>query len=209
MIETRYISEPQYTTSEFEASQALKQKVFRSGNLIHSTGRATGSWSSFFTEGIKTGAAVGTTRDFICFGILGDEEIDERYQNASHYGPRYDTDTDSIAFVLDLVKLQAEFPRQLFAVGKNFKPPFLRRSSKGSFGIPFRNQRGHTVLPAEVRLFPKKFSRTPLVVSPSIYLAMIASPSYFSTLEPMSEQGLPVFSPSCEFIGTIGLFGNV
>lgn len=191
---------------ELHGTDPLIERVFMSGNLVHGI-RHLDAVKSLLTEGIKGGSLVYSTRNFISFAILGDEDAHERYARAVHYGPRPEREA-GISIIVSKEKLHKAFPRQLFAVGRDFQDQqFLRLKARSTYGFPYKGYKIGAVENGEVRLFPKILKHDQLVVTPEFYVGIVAADSAIDRIRDVTKgagiSNLPIFSPSINYLGHV------
>ncbi len=204
----------------------VKERVFTPGNLVHGTWRTYNGLPSYFNKGIRPGEAVGNgfyTPELVCFGMLGTQELAERYLKTSHYGPKwenehYSADYGKIAFIVSREKVLAAYSGQIFAVGPNFwNQSFWNRIRYGRelgfsiHDIPVKHPGGNTVLKDEVRIYPstKPNLQRMIIVPPDAYVGLVALPHRADDfIKRINGSGvrtsLPVFSPQADLLGYTG-----
>jgi hypothetical protein len=210
-----------------EMSKFNIEEIFSPGNLVHGTVRTqTENLESFLTKGICTGEEInykGYTRHLICLSLLNELSLPDRYLNAKHYGPRHEdryyvADSNRMAIVVSREKVLKKFPKQTFAVGKNFRTmSALDWFWKGKvlqnlsvYDIPIRKPVGphKYVLDDEVRVYPSKVSSDMPVIDPEMFLGLVVLPSTLEFLYPRFNSisfnlELPIFSPQGELLTII------
>lgn len=190
----------------------LAEQVFAPGNLVY--GGSFRSLESYIEKGIRPASAVDRTsiwgiEDCICFALLSELPLPNRYKKARHFAPNEDRFSLRVGFVVSCEDLLDTFPDQVYAIGEFFWDRGYREERKlyhynprmkTVFGIPIKSL-GNNPYPDEVRVFPKNVQEA--AVTKEMWRGLVVARADLIRLRQVAVSGMleiPVFSPGLDLL---------
>lgn len=194
----------------------LAKRVFRPGNLVH--GSRLLRLPELIVNGLQIGRMIGklhfTTPEAVCFALLPNLPLPQRYLEAEHYGPpntEWHSGESAVGIIVDRLLLGDDQRLFLQAMGSYFWNPTLRAAFRELYnlkdgdenvlGFPIKPSYTSTFHGDEVRYTPPVDRSLPftikcwagLVVDPTDYL-------WVKTTIGQHNLRIPIFSPECELL---------
>lgn len=191
----------------------IAERVLAPGNLVF--GCNITNIRSLLEQGIRPASVVGkdslATPDNLCFALLSDHPLPERYQGALHYAPGGILGGHTLGIIVAREELLKIFPGQVFAIGAFFWERIrahrlhyqYKPCEKTVFDIPIKVPNTNFVFSDEVRVYPRDIRQA--AVQPSRWTGLIMEKFHYQHLKMFLKgcelpKGVPILSDKCALL---------